>query len=107
MAAKQLLTGGIRWRVGDGTKIKILDQPWLLTNHNPYITSDPEPLQGSLVASLFCMDKKDWDLEVVSDMLNERDQACVLTVQLSESNHNDKFYWCLEDSGIYSVKSTY
>ncbi|XP_074341994.1 uncharacterized protein LOC141679391 [Apium graveolens] len=60
-----------------------------------------------MVASLFCMDKNDWDLEVVSDVLNERDQACVHVIPLSESNHDDKFYWYLEDSGIYSVKSAY
>ncbi|KAL8122007.1 hypothetical protein AgCh_018659 [Apium graveolens] len=39
----------------------------------------PEPLQNNVVASLLCIDKKEWDLEVLSDVLNERDQVLAET----------------------------
>lgn len=90
--AKQLLIDGIRWRVGNGTHIQILGQPWLLTKENPFITLSPEPLYDQMVASLMCTDKKEWDIEVVTDVFNERDQACVLAVPISKSNKEDRLY---------------
>lgn len=42
--------------------------------------------------SLICIDKKEWDLEVVKDVRNERDKKCVLAVPLSESNWEDKLF---------------
>lgn len=107
LEATQLLKGGICWRVGDGASIKILDQPWLLSKENPYITSDPDPLQNRMVSSLFCMNSKAWDLEVLTDVLNERDRACVMNIPVSESLYVDTLFWLFEDSGIYLVKSAY
>ena len=107
LEAKSLFTDGARWRVGDGSRIQILEQPWLLSKKNPYITSSPDPLQGNVVASLLCVDRKECDLDVVKDMLNERDQASVLAILLSEANNEDQLYWCLEETGNYSVKSAY
>lgn len=80
LEAQQLLKEGAHWRVDDGSTIQILDQPWLLVHENPYITSMLEPLQNNVVASLFRTDKKEWDIEVVKDVLNERDQVCVLAI---------------------------
>ncbi|XP_074358745.1 uncharacterized protein LOC141698038 [Apium graveolens] len=107
LEAKQLLLDGSRWRVGDGQHIQILGQPWLLTEVNPFITSNIQPLQNQVVASLIKVGAKEWDLEVVADVLNERDQNCVLAVPISNSNQEDSLYWSPESSGIYSVKSAY
>lgn len=101
MEAKQLLREGVRWRVGDGTEISILGQPWLLTDDNSCITSDSDPLQDQTVASLMCTYWKEWDMEVLFDVLNERDRSCVLEIPLSTSSAEDKLYWRFEDSGIY------
>ncbi|KAL8092159.1 hypothetical protein AgCh_034453, partial [Apium graveolens] len=96
-----------KWRVGDGQHIQILGQPWLVTEVNPFITSNIQPLQNQVVASLIKVGAKEWDLEVVADVLNERDQNCVLAVPISNSNQEDSLYWSPESSGIYSVKSAY
>lgn len=85
LEAKQLLNTGIRWRIGDGMNIQILDQPWLVTADNPFITSDAKPLQGHTVASLLCTDKLEWDLDVLTDVLNVRDRSCVLAIACLES----------------------
>lgn len=34
------------------------------------------------VASLMCTDKKEWNIEVVRDIFNERDQACIFAIPL-------------------------
>lgn len=54
-----------------------------------------------------CMDKNEWDVEVIRDVLNPRDQEAVMRIQLNESCNEDGIYWSLEDSGVYIVKSAY
>lgn len=36
--AKSVLKDGIRWCIGSGKDVSILNQPWLIDNHIPYIT---------------------------------------------------------------------
>lgn len=85
----------------------MLEQPWLLTKYNPYIISSPIQLQRKMVASLLCTDRKEWDVKVLSDVLNERDQSCIMVIPISESGNEDIIFWSFEDSGNYSVKSAY
>lgn len=54
-----------------------------------------------------CVNSKDWNLEMVRDVLNERDQEYVLVIHLTMSNCDDKLFWKLEESGNYTVKSAY
>lgn len=105
--AKQILTEGIRWRIGNGEKINILRQPWLLNDDHPFITSNNQAIEHKTVASLLCTDRKQWDVDLVEDIFNRRDRDCILNTPLQPSNNDDILYWRLENSGIYSVKSAY
>ena len=102
-----MLRYGVRWRVGNRRSIQILEQPWLLTTDHPYVTPDTAALQGHAVNSLMCMNKMEWDMEVVHDVFNERDQEGILAIPLSTPEQVDKLYLRFEESGIYSVKSAY
>ena len=50
------------------------------------------------------MNVKEWDMDVLSD-LNKEDQASILDIPLTNSNHVDTLFMHLEVSGIYSIKS--
>lgn len=58
----------------------------MLDADNPYITSNTQGMEDKNVASLFCMDKKEWDIDVVKDMFNERNQECILNIPLNASS---------------------
>lgn len=77
------------------------------SDENPFITSPSEPLQGKTVADLMCIGSKERDLEVVHDVLNERDQELVLAIPLTTSSCDDNLFWNLEESGNYFVKSAH
>lgn len=66
--------------------------------------SNSEVLQGQKVSSLMCMDQKQWDVEVVTDVLNTRDANLVLSIN---EETRDTWYWRKEKLGNYSVKSAY
>ncbi|XP_074374810.1 uncharacterized protein LOC141715234 [Apium graveolens] len=53
------------------------------------------------------LEEKNLLVDVVKAVLNDKDQVQVLAIPLTELNDEDKLFWRLEDTGIYSVKSAY
>lgn len=56
--AKQVLLAGVRWRIGTGVNIKIMGQPWLRDDDNPYITSVSPAIKNATVDALFKKESK-------------------------------------------------
>lgn len=83
--------------------IKIKGQPWLNNEQHPFITTESPAIKDKNVSFLSCMDGKEWDMGLVSDIFNERDQECILNTPLEESNIMDMVYWNNEQSGNYTV----
>ena len=102
-----MIRTGVRWRIGSGSKANITGLPWLLHNDNPYITTESETLVNNKLDSLFQMDKKYWDREIIIDLFNDKDQRCIMEIPLREVEDEDIIFWSLENSGMYSVKSAY
>lgn len=86
----ELLKSGVRWRVGSGKDINILHQPWLVDVDDPYISSTTQGLQSARVESIMNMDSKSWDVELISDMFNDRDIHCILNIPLKDDLNEDK-----------------
>lgn len=105
--AKSIVAAGARWRIGPGTQVNITGQPWLADGNDPFITTVSHSVDNRCVASLFCMDRKEWDVEVVRDVFNMRDQECIFDMIIEEDLEEDVLYWKMEQSGVYSVKSAY
>lgn len=74
---------------------------------NPYVTSDVQGLDQVNVKSLMSMDGCYWDMEIIQDLFNLRDQRCILKTQVGGGSMEDVVYWHEEGSGEYTVKSAY
>lgn len=48
-----------------------------------------------------------WDMEVVSDLFNERIKQLIVQIPIPIREKNDSWYWMLENEGNFSVKSCY
>lgn len=83
--AKGVLERGVRWRVGTGENISILEQPWLNHDLNPFISTSSPVLEGKTVSSLFQIGSNEWDLDVIKDVFNDRDQYLILNTGI----HNE------------------
>uniref|UniRef100_A0A803NUS5 Reverse transcriptase domain-containing protein n=1 Tax=Cannabis sativa TaxID=3483 RepID=A0A803NUS5_CANSA len=99
LEAQDLVRAGARRLVGDGSRISILHEPWLLDVVNPYIETSSRSLQGQMVQALMQVDKLEWDNEVISDVLNDRDRELVWRIPLSSARRNDNWFW-LQDSSM-------
>ncbi|XP_074353402.1 uncharacterized protein LOC141692452 [Apium graveolens] len=71
---KGVILAGIRWKVGSGQMIDIVNQPWLLDDNNPYVTSNHPTLTHNKVSSLVSTEYHGWDEDILRDLFNERDQ---------------------------------
>uniref|UniRef100_A0A803PEZ1 RNase H type-1 domain-containing protein n=1 Tax=Cannabis sativa TaxID=3483 RepID=A0A803PEZ1_CANSA len=48
-----------------------------------------------------------WDVNVVNDLFEDRDKDLILSIPLNTIRIEDQWYWLHENSGCYSVKSSY
>lgn len=72
--AKQVISAGMRWKIGFGNSVNIIGQPWLLDDNNPFITSNVQGLENHKVSDLMSMEYRAWDEDILRDMFNVRDQ---------------------------------
>lgn len=103
LQVQALLKQGVRCRVGNGRSINVLDDPWLPSEHNPYIHSISESLRNQKVISLLDTVEGSWE---VLDLFEERDANMILSIPVN-TEENDTWYWRREKMGSYSVKSAY
>ncbi|XP_074374166.1 uncharacterized protein LOC141714552 [Apium graveolens] len=105
--AKNVISSGSCWRIGNGNNVSILQQPWLQNVENPYIVTNSPAISQQKVASLFRTDAKQWDIEIIQDVFEERDQQSILNTMIEQGLEKDVLCWKHEHSGQYSVKSAY
>ncbi|XP_074356428.1 uncharacterized protein LOC141696142 [Apium graveolens] len=106
MEAQALLVQGISCCIGNGQTVDITNSPWLPSIEDPFVHSDNKAISNQKVISLFKIDEKAWDIELVLDVFEERDAELILSIPLTE-NDKDTWYWRHEKMGHYSVKSGY
>ena len=66
MATQRILRNGVRWRVGNGQKIRILSDKWL-PNPSTFKVISPPKLLGcqAFVSDLINSDTKEWKVELI------------------------------------------
>ncbi|KAL6183929.1 hypothetical protein ACLB2K_045339 [Fragaria x ananassa] len=104
----EVLKRGMRYRVGDGTKIGIWTDPWLpLPYHfKPY----SPPMEGTedwRVCDLIDSEYMDWIEPVIYDLFSKEEAKVILRIPLSMRRVQDKLFWHYDKHGVYQVKSGY
>lgn len=101
-----MLKLGTSRRVGSGTDVDILHNPWLPCVHDPFVHTKREALNGKKVVSLMMADQSSWDIDLIHDIFNSRDVNLILSIPLQHTV-NDSCCWRKGKMGQYSVKSVY
>jgi len=108
LRSRALLLKGLRWRVGDGTKIKFWQDHWvancslidLLSLH-----STP-PSNPECTVSEFITQDRTWNVRKLRSVISdEQVLQKVLGIPLPTSTVEDSFCWGFSGTGNFSVKS--
>ncbi|XP_013745772.2 uncharacterized protein LOC125608181 [Brassica napus] len=107
MAAKDLVTKGLRRTIGTGEDTLVWQDPWLPdeTARPPTITHDYDP--NLRVYDLIDPVEKEWDNSKLRSLLHPNDIPLVRSLNLKRNPGRDGYCWNLTTSGKYSVKSGY
>ena len=107
MAAKDLVTKGLRRTIGTGEDTLVWQDLWLPdeTARPPTITHDYDP--NLRVSDLIDPVEKEWDNSKLRSLLHPNDIPLVRSLNLKRNPGRDGYCWNLTTSGKYSVKSGY
>ncbi|XP_074306671.1 uncharacterized protein LOC141641928 [Silene latifolia] len=108
LGARVTLERGLRRRIGNGQDTLVWGQPWLYGNERGKVISPCQPgYDGVRVADLFQPGNAGWDVEKLHHLFMPFEVQRILNIRVSPNLPRDDWFWCLEKSGEFSVKTAY
>jgi hypothetical protein len=104
--ARELLSQGLLWRVGDGYSIKIWGDRWLPTPITHSVQSHTNLLgQNALVSELIDQDQGCWKRDLLNEVFLSEEVRVIANVPLSPCLPQDRQIWKATKNGIFTVRS--
>lgn len=103
--ANEVLEEGLVWRVGNGEKINIWGDKWLLT---PQLQSPVNVLPtDARVLAFIDSDTGWWNFPSIRPIFTLAEADSICNMVLSPLRHPDRLVWTGSKNGLFSVKSAY
>jgi ribonuclease HI len=103
-----VLNLGCRWRVGDGSTIKVMSDPWLKGEGNGWVHApQKQGVYDFTVKDLMLDGVKKWDQNKIMQMFSIDAAKEILEVPLLDLVEEDGLVWKEENSGKYTVRTGY
>lgn len=97
-----LIKEGCKWQVGNGFSIKVWEDEWLPTPHQPRILSaKPEGCTVVKVKYLMRQEKKGWNQRLLRNLFSETEVAGILSLPLSSLGMQDRLIWKHTPNGSF------
>ncbi|XP_058749172.1 uncharacterized protein LOC131622119 [Vicia villosa] len=106
--ARDLLTLGCRWSIGDGRNIPVMGAPWI-RGRNEGMVGGPQQqnVYNMAVSDLMLPTGKYWNGQLILNAFDGGTAEDILRTPLVEDVVEDKWIWKAEKDGCYSVRSEY
>jgi hypothetical protein len=106
--ARELLSQGLVWRVGDGKSSKIWRDCWLPTPHTFKVQICPLSMDSnSLVASLFDQLTRNWNSDLLQEVFQCEEALVISNIPLSPLQPPDWLIWRGTTNGVFTVHNAY
>jgi hypothetical protein len=106
--ARQVLFYGCTWQIGDGSKIKIMHEPWLRNSDESCLKApQSHNVYNLTVHHLMLPNMKKWDVAKINSLFPIEVAKDIVAVPLLEVVKEDRLVWREEKDGKYSVRSGY
>ncbi|KAK2657148.1 hypothetical protein Ddye_010200 [Dipteronia dyeriana] len=108
MWGKEIIAVDFRWRVGDGSNIRIYKDRWILRPS----TFKPISLQSHLLAEDATMNQLltllgSWDVNLLNSIFREEDVTVILSIPIGRNWAPNSLQWHYDQKGCYSAKRGY
>jgi hypothetical protein len=97
---------GYIWRVGDGEKIDIWNDPWIPSSPNRRIQSQRGHTLLTKVSQLMNEDGQ-WDEQIIESIFNSVDVNRILQIPINNQGFSDFIAWGITQHGCFTVRSAY
>ncbi|KAK2642401.1 hypothetical protein Ddye_024164 [Dipteronia dyeriana] len=103
---KGILESGLRWRIINGSSIRIYKDNWILRASTFKILSS---LTLGELATVDCLlsPSGGWDFDVLNQNFMQNDVDAILQIPIGDGTTHNSIMWHFEGNGCYSVKSGY
>ncbi|KAL6203306.1 hypothetical protein ACLB2K_027006 [Fragaria x ananassa] len=104
---REVLTQGLRWRIGSGSHVNIWQHRWIPDSF-PRCPSSP-PAQGApqFVSELINPATRTWDVHKLNMFFPPADIELILTIPLSGRPLEDRPIWHFHKKGTFTINNVY
>ena len=103
LVARDVIFEDSKWKVGDGSRIKVSTHKWL--SHKPIFPGEDRP--NLYVKELIDKVSGQWDREKIFDLFAHKTRIEILQIPLSSVLVRDKLVWKENQSQTFTVKSVF
>ena len=107
MLARDVISNGALWRIGDGKDIRIWQQWWISSSGSGKVLSPRLDQSLDVVQDLFISGTKTWDFELIDRNFLRWETDGIKSIPFSEHRHSNLLIWPHTPDGSYSVHSAY
>ena len=101
LSARDVITKGSRWRVGDGSLIGVTTHEWL--SYDPIFLGQPDT--ELRMSDLIDNDSRQWDRRKIHALFSQRTSREILAIPPNNLHNRDSLIWMKTKSRTFSVKS--
>ncbi|KAK2383934.1 hypothetical protein QL285_071338 [Trifolium repens] len=106
--SRHVIMNGCRWKIGDGTRIKVMNDPWLKKDDGKWVQSPQvQGVANLCVNQLLCQNEKPWDSNKIHSLFPSYVANSIIAMPLFDDVGEDHLVWDDDMNGNYSVKSGY
>lgn len=108
MAAKHVLQDGLQRTIGTGTETRVWEDVWIPSSPpRPALPRNGNVDMGLMVHHLIDFERKEWNANLVNELVAAQDVPKILDIKLSRTGRRDGYKWSPTSSGNYTVRSGY
>ena len=108
VAVKEIIETGSRWNVGNGERVQIWRDWWLLTLESFKVISPRTTHPNSeMMASFINLETRSWDVTKVRNTFLPHKAQVILGIPISPRLPNDSLIWAWTPNGKFTVNNAY